>query len=692
MEISLHRRKSHLLPCLSITTVFLFLIIPAGATSITFDYENFLDLDHQNLNIDGDVFLENGMLNLTRYKHDSEGRVTYKNLLQLWDKETRTLANFTTRFTFIINDLNKTNADGITFFLAHPNFPLPAPSDGSGIGLVGRREMKDPDYPNEHPFVAVEFDTFPNVDLGDPPYNDHVGINVKQMWTPYTTQWYTMNDGRKYDAEITYDSSSFQLSVKFTGYKDNVKIRQNYSHQIDLTKYLPEQVQFGFSSGTGAQVELHTLCSWSFNSSLKVLGVVQKSTSNSNKRLVIGLSIGSVVVCGIGLIWFMIWNIKRRRGRGRSNGGFGFELISMEDEFHRIIGPNKFPYKQLVKATDNFTLENKLGEGGFGGVYKGFIEELNSFVAIKKISQGSKQGVKEYASEVKIISQLRHKNLVRLIGWCHEHNELMLVYEFMQNGSLDSHLFKGQSLLTWEQRYNIVRGLALALYYLHEECEQCVVHRDIKASNIMLDPNFNAKLGDFGLARLVDHAKGSKTTDLAGTFGYMAPEYISKGKASRETDVYSLGVVALEIACGRKAIKFSANEEQVLLVDWMWELHTRKIILEAVDERLCGDFNEQEMLTLMMVGLWCVHPDSILRPPIRQVVQVLNFEAPLPNLPSQKPAIANDSVRISEFTPLSSSSSTIASRINHTLPLSDGFFSGSSQSSTSPEDPILHTY
>ncbi|KAI9110458.1 hypothetical protein K1719_018618 [Acacia pycnantha] len=454
------------------------------------------------------------------------------------------VTNFSTHFSFIINTQGKSFplGDGITFFLASPGFPL-SDKDGAGIGLVSRPQWKDPNYRKQHLFVAGEFDTFPNNDL-DPPY-DHVGIDINSLSTKYTREWFNVKDGRRYDAEINYDTSSFNLSVSFIGYKNGSRIEQNFFHIVNLALVLPEWVEFGFSSATGIlHDEIHSLCSWSFSPCLDVEDQIKQSQRGLIEALSIG---GGVLVCGIGLIWFMIWNIKRRRGRARSNGGFGFELISMEDEFQRIIGTNKFPHKQLVKATDNFTQENKLGAGGFGGVYKGFIEELNSFVAIKKISQGSKQGVKEYALEVKIISRLRHKNLVGLIGWCHEHNELMLVYEFMQNRSLDSHLFKDKSLLTWEQRYNIARGLALALYYLHEDCELCVVHRD----------------------------------------------------------------------------KSNADEEQVLLVDWMWELRKRKSVLEAADERLCGDFNEQEMLRLMMVGLWCVHPDSILRPPIRQVVRVL---------------------------------------------------------------------
>lgn len=211
--------------------------------------------------------------------------------------------------------------------------------------------------------------------------------------------------------------------------------------------------------------------------------------------------------------------------------------LSMDDEFQKGIGPKRFCYKELASATNNFAEAQKIGQGGFGGVYKGYLKKLNSNVAIKRISRESRQGIKEYAAEVKIISQLRHRNLVQLIGWCHMKKDLLLIYEFMQNGSLDSHLYRGKSILTWQMRYNIAMDLALAVLYLHEEWEQCVLHRDIKSSNAMLDSSFNAKLGDFGLAGLVDHDKGPQTTVLAGTMGYIAPEYCTTGKARKESDI-----------------------------------------------------------------------------------------------------------------------------------------------------------
>ncbi|KAK1385914.1 Serine/threonine protein kinase/TGF-beta stimulated factor [Heracleum sosnowskyi] len=216
-------------------------------------------------------------------------------------------------------------------------------------------------------------------------------------------------------------------------------------------------------------------------------------------------------------------------------------------------------------------------------------------------------------------------------------SDLLLVYEYMPNGSLDSHLFRGKSLIPWPIRYKIAQGLASALLYLHEEWEQCVVHRDIKSSNVMLDSNFVTKLGDFGLARLVDHETGAQTTAFAGTLGYMAPECITTGQASKESDVYSFGIVALEIAGGRKVIDRNFDESRMSLLQWVWSLYGTGELLQAADPKLCGEYCEEEVQRLMIVGLWCAHPDKTFRPSIRQAIHALNLEAPLPILPPTMP-------------------------------------------------------
>ncbi|CAL2254012.1 unnamed protein product [Prunus armeniaca] len=429
------------------------------------------------------------------------------------------------------------------------------------------------------------------------------------------------------------------------------KIIPSIDYKVDLNEILQGWVIVGFSAATGSYTALHKINSWSFNSTSLIdenandntpvapepTPIVEpKSSGSANIRLLIGLGSGGflILVGGLCFAWFTFWK-RRRVAEERDENPFVNKLI--HEELEKGTGPRKFSYHELFRATSNFEEGEKLGEGGFGGVYRGFIKELNSYVAVKRISSGSKQGLKEYASEVRIISRLRHRNLVQLIGWCHEKQELMLVYDFMPNGSLDSHLFKEKGLLTWQIRYSIAQGLASGLFYLHEEWEQCVLHRDIKSSNVMLDSNFNAKLGDFGLARLVDHGKQSQTTIVAGTRGYMALEYVTTGKASKESDIYSFGVVALEIACGRKPIDLSLESGQIEMVEWVWELYGEGTLIQAADPKLCGHFDEKQMECLMIVGLWCAHPDYKFRPSIQQAIQVLKFEVPLPILPSKMP-------------------------------------------------------
>ncbi|KAF7848269.1 hypothetical protein BT93_L2146 [Corymbia citriodora subsp. variegata] len=334
-------------------------------------------------------------------------------------------------------------------------------------------------------------------------------------------------------------------------------------------------------------------------------------------------------------------NAPMTTGRGGKEGDYSVKLTK---EFAKLSGPKKFSYEELMIATDSFADDRILGRGGFGIVYEGHLGDASTCtrVAVKTINPDSSQGIKEYISEVKSLSQLRHRNLVHLIGYCHEANKFVLVYEFIGGGSLEDHLFKRRPLLTWERRYNIALGLASALHYLHKQCNQCVIHRDIKSSNIMLDEKFVTKLGDFGLARLVDHTRGTNTTQVKGTPGYLAPECYQTGKASKESDVYSFGVVLLEIAFGRSVSDSELAEQGPGLVQWVWKHYGnrswRRNFLLVVDQRLGKDFDKKQAEALMIVGLWCAHPIAGSRPSIEQAMAVLNMKAEPPKLPSKMPS------------------------------------------------------
>ncbi|KAK9044200.1 hypothetical protein V6N11_072516 [Hibiscus sabdariffa] len=589
--------------------------------------------DNHNISYEN-ASTDNQFIQLTANQRDrrmtaSVGRATYHEPMLLWDEASRNLTDFNTHFVFVINSINHSAyGDGIAFFLALEGSKIPDnATKGGNLGLASDGMQLNTTV---NRFVAVEFDIYQNY---FDPEHDHVGIDVDSLRSVTNVTWWSdISGGRTNEAWISYDSRTHNLSVSFTGFRNNTTIMQHLSAIIDLRLYLPEKVTFGFSAATGNASAIHKISSWDFSSSLEVVSNNERRKSGTG--LAVGLAIAGASVLGMVLVCLAVLYRKKVLKDKYDDDAIDEEI---EDEFERGTGPRKFSYKELVHATDDFHDVGKLGQGGFGGVYKGFLKDSNTYVAIKRVSSGSKQGINEYASEVKIISRLRHRNLVQLIGWCHEKKELLLVYEFMPNGSLDSHLFNQNSLLPWELRFRIAQGLASGLLYLHEGWQQCVVHRDIKSSNVLLDSDFNAKLGDFGLARLVDHSKGSQTAVLAGTMGYLAPECHMAGKASKQSDVYSYGVVALEIACGRKPIQPRASEGKVNLVEWVWDLYGRAELLEACDPRLNGEFAEQEIEQLMIVGLWCAHPDENSRPSMQQAIHALNFEAPLPILPSKMP-------------------------------------------------------
>ncbi|XP_056847272.1 probable LRR receptor-like serine/threonine-protein kinase At1g29720 isoform X2 [Raphanus sativus] len=285
-----------------------------------------------------------------------------------------------------------------------------------------------------------------------------------------------------------------------------------------------------------------------------------------------------------------------------------------------------FTWRQLQAATNNFDQANKLGEGGFGSVFKGELSN-GTMIAVKQLSSDSSQGNSEFVNEIGMISGLNHPNLVKLYGCCVEKNQLLLVYEYMEKNSLALALYgKSSHKLNWSTRQKICVGIARGLEFLHYGSTIKMVHRDIKTTNVLLDTDFNAKISDFGLARLHDEEHSHISTKIAGTIGYMAPEYALWGQLTEKADVYSFGIVAMEIVSGRSTVKKKGSADDIPLINWVLTLEKRGDIMEVIDPILEGDFKSEEAVRMIKVALVCTNSTLSLRPTMSEAVQMLEGE------------------------------------------------------------------
>ncbi|CAA0291908.1 unnamed protein product [Arabidopsis thaliana] len=310
----------------------------------------------------------------------------------------------------------------------------------------------------------------------------------------------------------------------------------------------------------------------------------------------------------------------------RLTGYLGGKEVDENEELRGLdLQTGSFTLKQIKRATNNFDPENKIGEGGFGPVYKGVLAD-GMTIAVKQLSSKSKQGNREFVTEIGMISALQHPNLVKLYGCCIEGKELLLVYEYLENNSLARALFgteKQRLHLDWSTRNKVCIGIAKGLAYLHEESRLKIVHRDIKATNVLLDLSLNAKISDFGLAKLDEEENTHISTRIAGTIGYMAPEYAMRGYLTDKADVYSFGVVCLEIVSGKSNTNYRPKEEFIYLLDWAYVLQEQGSLLELVDPDLGTSFSKKEAMRMLNIALLCTNPSPTLRPPMSSVVSML---------------------------------------------------------------------
>ncbi|KAK8968181.1 Receptor-like serine/threonine-protein kinase SD1-8 [Platanthera guangdongensis] len=381
-----------------------------------------------------------------------------------------------------------------------------------------------------------------------------------------------------------------------------------------------------FAAGTNGGVDVYLR--------LAAADLDSPDNGSSKKKTIVAIVI-PLVLASILFSCFTLYLLWRRRRLGVTDA-------YVKDSRGKEMELPLFDMTEIENATNSFSNENKLGEGGFGPVYKGHLRDGQE-IAVKRLSRYSVQGLGEFMNEVMLIAKLQHRNLVRLLGCCIQKEERLLVYEYMPNKSLDSFIFDkaNRFQLCWRKRFDIILGIARGLLYLHQDSRLKIVHRDLKLSNVLLDKDLNPKISDFGMARIVRGDQLQESTDkVVGTYGYMSPEYAMHGIFSVKSDVFSFGVIVLEILTGKKNRVFDPNEPLVSLVGHAWKLWSEERSLELVDQAMEYGESESEILRCMQVGLLCVQEGSDDRPTMASVVLMLGSEGmtlPQPKKPGFYP-------------------------------------------------------
>ncbi|KAL5582001.1 hypothetical protein UlMin_014443 [Ulmus minor] len=391
--------------------------------------------------------------------------------------------------------------------------------------------------------------------------------------------------------------------------------------------------------------------------------VTSPGSSNDSGGLKTGGAVAIGIIVGVavlGLLFMAVWIVHKKKRKNKTNVGYAmpspFASSQNSDSLflrpHSPAGPaplvvsgsgsgfvyapseggvnnskSWFTYDELIQATDGFSAQNLLGEGGFGCVYKGFLADGRE-VAVKQLKIGGGQGEREFRAEVEIISRVHHRHLVSLVGYCISDHQRLLVYDYVPNNTLHYHLHdEGRPVMDWAIRVKVAAGAARGIAYLHEDCHPRIIHRDIKSSNILLDNNYEAQVSDFGLAKLALDTNTHVTTRVMGTFGYMAPEYATSGKLTEKSDVYSFGVVLLELITGRKPVDASQPLGDESLVEWARPLLSQALdnadFEDLVDARLGKNYVETEMFRMIEAAAACIRHSSAKRPRMSQVVRAL---------------------------------------------------------------------
>ncbi|GJN20732.1 hypothetical protein PR202_gb08145 [Eleusine coracana subsp. coracana] len=634
-----------LLQLMLVVAVAVLAVEVAGA--VEFTYNGF---GGARLSLDGIATVTpSGLLLLTNDTNMSKGHAFHPDPVTFRRTPNSTgdsMPSFSTTFVFaIVSEFLDLSTSGFVFLIS-PSTDLSTAMPQQYLGLFNRSDNGDP----RNRVFAVEFDTVRNPEFADID-NNHVGVDVNSLnSTAAATAGYYYDGGEEggsfqnlslisrepMQVWVDYDGKASVVNVTLAPAGNPRPRRPLISTQIDLSTVISNEAYLGFSSASSIVLVKHYVLGWSFSLGgtpappldyRNLPKLPRIGPKPQSKALTVALPIATTLTVLAAVAAGFV--LHRRR----------IKYAELREDWETEFGPHRFAFKDLHHATAGFRDTRLLGAGGFGRVYRGVLPSSGTEVAVKRVSHESRQGMKEFVAEVVSIGRLRHRNLVQLLGYCRRKGELLLVYDYMPNGSLDKHLHSSHGgyeydvQLDWPRRLHVIRGVAAGLLYMHEDWDQVVVHRDIKASNVLLDAEMNGRVGDFGLARLYDHGADPQTTHVVGTMGYLAPELVRTGKATTRSDVFAFGAFLLEVACGRRPIEEEDDDDRFVLVEWVLGHWHEGAIVGAVDARLGSAFDAAEADLVLRLGLACLHPAPAARPTMRQVMHYLDGSATLPDLP-----------------------------------------------------------
>ena len=645
--------------CHSSWLLCLFIVIPVFVDSASHDKElslgpvinvtkhlSFLDF---NFNKDPRIFHDVRFLGSAKFSNekdalqipdeskavdlkDQAGRALYSSPIRLLDPHTKTPASFETTFAFQVNNASHLSSDstghggsGLTFIIVPDEFTV----GRHGPWLAMLNDACEDDYKA----VAVEFDTHRSPGFGDPNDN-HVGINLGSIVSTRTINvsdfGIVLNNGLVHRAWITYDGPRRWMDIRLGSKHEDYPSKPIFSEQLDLSPFLNEYMFIGFSASTGNLTQIHNVLSWNFTSTSQAFLRIPSTETCESKISVEGgsgtgkaraeppgsfLIFVAVVALILAVLLSLFLNSKRKRDKSHNLN------ILLSEKKERPRPPNKprrFTIAEISSATRCFSELDILGNDSRGVYYRGKLSN-GCQVAVKRFSAQflNSQGLdrRRMMKEIGSISRIRHPNMLPIRGWCQDNRQVMVVYDFFTNGSLDKWLF-GVGVLPWTRRFKVVKDVAEALCFLHSKQ---LAHKNMKTTSVFLDVSFRAVLGDFGF---VLSGNDSKQFESA---------------VSQKADVFEFGVFVLEVIAGRKRLDSEMDQKERDLLDFAWRMHEIDEKVKVVDGRMGTVINLKQAIRVLEIGLLCTLNEAKGRPRMEEVVEFLTTEGPIPELPQSRP-------------------------------------------------------